>query len=149
VGLANDFDTEKVEKMAVETRKLTFRTNGEVHLVNITGKVARELKNCRITDGIVNIHVPGATGLITTIEYEHGLVQDFPAALERLYPKNIHYVHHDDNGHSHIRAAMVGPSLTVPFNDRRMLLGTWQQIIFGELDTRPRTRTVYLQIIGD
>jgi len=139
--------------MAVETRELKFSTKGEVQLIDITGKVADELEKCNIENGIVNIHVPGATGAITTIEYEPGLLMDFPDALERLFPKGLVYEHHlrwhDGNGHSHVRASMLGPSLTVPFNNKKMLLGTWQQIIFCELDVRPRDRTVFLQIIGE
>ena len=139
--------------MAVETRQLNFDTKGEVQIINITDDVAKELKKSAITSGIVNIHVPGATGSITTIEYEPGLIMDFPDALERLFPKGIVYEHHlrwhDGNGHSHVRASFIGPSLTVPFNDKKMLLGTWQQIIFLELDVRPRERVVYLQIIGE
>lgn len=139
--------------MTVETRELKFETGGEVQLIDITGQVAGELESSKIRSGIVNVHVPGATGAITTIEYEPGLLSDFPDALERLFPKDIVYEHHlrwhDGNGHSHVRASMLGPSLTVPFNDRKMILGKWQQIIFCELDARPRDRTVILQIVGD
>ena len=139
--------------MAVETRQLNFDTKGEVQIINITDDVAGELKRSGIKSGIVNIHVPGATGSITTIEYEPGLLQDFPDALDRLFPRDLVYEHHirwkDGNGHSHVRASFIGPSLTVPFNDKKMLLGRWQQIIFLELDVRPRERVVYLQIIGE
>jgi len=139
--------------MAVETRELRFETDGEVQLIDITGMVARELGDSGITSGIVNIHVPGATGAISTIEYEPGLIKDFPDALERLVPKDLVYEHHirwkDGNGHSHVRASMLGPSLTVPFNDGQMILGKWQQIIFCELDVRPRERRIVLQIVGE
>ena len=139
--------------MAVETRELNFKTKGEVQLIDITERVAENLKKGRIKNGIVNIHVPGATGAITTIEYEPGLLDDFPDALERLFPKDLVYQHHlrwhDGNGHSHVRASMLGPSLTVPFNDKKMILGKWQQIIFCELDVRERDRRIILQIIGD
>lgn len=139
--------------MAVETRELNFKTKGEVQLIDITERVAEKLKKGRIKNGIVNIHVPGATGAITTIEYEPGLLDDFPDALERLFPKDLVYQHHlrwhDGNGHSHVRASMLGPSLTVPFNDKKMILGKWQQIIFCELDVRERDRRIILQIIGD
>jgi len=139
--------------MAVETRELNFKTKGEVQLIDITDRVAKNLEKGRIKNGIVNIHVPGATGAITTIEYEPGLLDDFPDALERLFPKDLVYQHHlrwhDGNGHSHVRASMLGPSLTVPFNDKKMILGTWQQIIFCELDVRQRDRKIVLQIIGD
>ncbi len=97
--------------------------------------------------------MPGATGAVTTIECEPGLVQDMRDALNRLVPQEIEYAHNlrwqDGNGHSHIRAALIGPSLTVPFAERGLLLGTWQQIVFLELDNRPRRRKVIVQIMGE
>jgi secondary thiamine-phosphate synthase enzyme len=97
--------------------------------------------------------VPGSTGAITTLEYEPGLVEDMKEFLERAVPKDHHYHHeqrwHDKNGHSHIRASLVGPSLTVPFRDRRLMLGTWQQIVFLDFDVRPRERELIVQITGD
>ncbi|KAF5417156.1 MAG: hypothetical protein C5S38_02095 [Candidatus Methanophagaceae archaeon] len=96
--------------------------------------------------------MPGATSAITTLEYEPGLVHDLPDALERLFPKGIGYEHeyrwHDGNGHSHVRAAFLGPSLTVPFRDKRLMLGTWQQVVFIELDNKRRSRRIILQIMG-
>ena len=103
--------------------------------------------------GVVTVFVPGATGAVTTIEFEDGLVADLGDALQRLAPREIDYAHnerwHDGNGHSHIRAALLGPSLSVPFCERRLMLGTWQQIVFLELDNRPRQRKVIVQIIGE
>jgi len=99
------------------------------------------------------VFVPGSTGALTTIEYEPGLIHDFPAALERIVPRNIRYEHerrwHDGNGHSHVRASILGPSLTVPFTNGKLALGTWQQIVFVELDVRPRTRELVVQIVGE
>jgi secondary thiamine-phosphate synthase enzyme len=96
---------------------------------------------------------PGSTGAITTIEYEPGLVADLPAALERLFPKGMEYRHdetwHDGNGHSHVRASMMGPGLTVPIVDGRLTLGTWQQIVFVELDNKPHHRRIVVQMVGD
>jgi len=136
----------------VVTKELHFDTQGEVEIVDITEKVNRELRSSDIEAGIVTIFVPGATGAVTTIEYEPGLLQDLPTALERLFPKGIAYEHeyrwHDGNGHSHVRASFLGPSLTVPFNDKTLLLGTWQQIVFIELDNKRRSRRIILQILG-
>ncbi len=139
--------------MSVVTKELAFQTRGEVELVDLTAQINGALRETDIKAGIVTIFVPGATGAVTTIEYEPGLIQDLPDALERLFPRAIEYQHelrwHDGNGHSHIRAAFLGPSLTVPFKDQSMLLGTWQQVIFIELDVRRRSRRVILQILGE
>ncbi|RZN36633.1 MAG: YjbQ family protein [Methanophagales archaeon ANME-1-THS] len=138
--------------MNVETKELQLNTRGEVELIDITVNVNRALSESTIKDGIVTIFVPGSTGAITTLEYEPGLLQDLPNALERLFPKGIAYEHefrwHDGNGHSHVRAAFLGPSLTVPFKDKRLMLGTWQQVVFIELDNKRRSRRIILQILG-
>ncbi|MFZ2070391.1 MAG: secondary thiamine-phosphate synthase enzyme YjbQ [Halobacteriota archaeon] len=138
--------------MSVITTELHFDTQGEVEIVDITEKVNRKLRETELEDGIVTIFVPGTTGAITTIEYEPGLLQDLPRALERLFPVGIAYEHetrwHDGNGHSHVRASFLGPSLTVPFHDKRLMLGTWQQVVFVELDNKRRARRIILQIMG-
>ncbi|MDI6886660.1 MAG: secondary thiamine-phosphate synthase enzyme YjbQ [archaeon] len=138
--------------MSVETKELHFSTQGEVEIIDITEKVNRALRESDIEDGIVTIFVPGSTGAVTTIEYESGLLKDLPNALERLFPKGIAYEHeyrwHDGNGHSHVRASFLGPSLTVPFKDKKLMLGTWQQVVFIELDNKRRSRRVILQILG-
>jgi secondary thiamine-phosphate synthase enzyme len=99
------------------------------------------------------VFVAGSTAAVTTVEYEPGLVADMHEAMDRLYPKDLEYEHHlrwgDGNGHSHVRASFLGPSLSVPVVDGRLLLGTWQQIVFMELDNKPRTREVFVQIVGD
>ncbi len=140
------------ERMSVATKELHFDTQGEVEIIDITEKVNSKLQESSIEDGIVTIFVPGATGAVTTIEYEPGLLQDLPSALERLFPKGIGYEHeyrwHDGNGHSHVRASILGPSLTVPFHDQRLMLGTWQQVVFIELDNKRRSRRIILQIMG-
>jgi len=122
-------------------------------MIDITGEVQQILKSTDVNDGVVTLFVAGSTGALTTIEYEPGLLYDFPAMLERVAPKGIVYEHekrwHDGNGHSHVRASLIGPSLAVPFNDQRLTLGTWQQIVFIELDTRSRRREIILQIIGE
>jgi len=140
------------ERMSVATKELHFDTQGEVEIIDITEKVNSKLRESRIEDGIVTIFVPGATGAVTTIEYEPGLLQDLPSALERLFPKGIEYEleyrWHDGNGHSHVRASILGPSLTVPFHDQKLMLGTWQQVVFIELDNKRRSRRIILQIMG-
>jgi len=138
----------------VKTQEIAIRTKGDCEVVNITGQVADAAAQSQITNGIVTVFNVGSTAAITTTEYEPGLVNhDIKAAFEKLAPANARYEHeetwHDDNGHSHVRATMLGPSLTVPIVDGRLTLGTWQQIILVDFDTRPRTRTVICQIIGD
>ncbi len=122
-------------------------------MINITEDVSKAVQESKVSDGIATIFVPGSTAAVTTIEYEPGLLKDFPDMMERVAPKNINYEHeqmwHDGNGHSHVRASLVGPSLTVPFTDKQLTLGTWQQIVLVELDTRDRDRSLVVQIIGE
>ncbi len=122
-------------------------------VIDITGDTAVAVQASGLHKGIAVIFVPGATGAITTLEYEPGLVHDIKTALSRMAPKNIEYAHDqkwgDGNGHSHIRASLIGPSLTVPFAGGKLLLGTWQQIVFLEMDNRPRKRRIIVQILGE
>ncbi len=136
----------------IATRYLEFETHsGEV--LDITDEVQEALEKTSLKTGVVTVFVTGATAAVTTIEYEDGLVADLGDALQRIAPVEIDYAHnerwHDGNGHSHIRASLLGPSLTVPFCERRLMLGTWQQIVFLELDNRPRKRKVVVQIMGE
>ena len=139
--------------MAVKTKQLSIHTRGEGDILDVTSKVADAVVETRLRNGIVTVSVPGSTGALTTIEYEPGLLKDLPNMLERIAPKNLVYEHekrwHDGNGHSHVRASLIGPSLTVPFTNGRLTLGTWQQIIFMELDVRSRARNLILHIIGE
>ena len=138
--------------MSVYYDEITISTQGAVDIIDITGEVQDVISKSKITQGIVCVFVPGSTGSVTTVEYEPGLMQDIPAALERIAPKNTYYKHHetwhDDNGHSHVRASLLGPSLSVPVINGQLTLGTWQQITLVDFDTRPRTRTVMLQIVS-
>jgi secondary thiamine-phosphate synthase enzyme len=122
-------------------------------MVDITAQALKAIFESKLENGIVTIFVSGSTAAVTTIEYEPGLRKDFPMMLNTIIPKDIKYKHdetwHDGNGHSHVRASLIGPSLTVPFKDRNLILGTWQQIVFVELDTRSRERRITLQIIGE
>jgi secondary thiamine-phosphate synthase enzyme len=142
-----------MEIMTVESRELRFRTRQEGEILDITDQVRRIVESSKLENGVTTLFVPGSTGALTTIEYEPGLLTDFPLALERLAPKGVSYEHenrwHDGNGHSHIRASMIGPDLSVPFLDKKLALGTWQQIVFLELDVRPRDRTVIVQLVGE
>jgi secondary thiamine-phosphate synthase enzyme len=113
----------------------------------------KAIKESNLKNGIVTVFVSGSTAAITTIEYEPGLRNDFPNMLNRIIPRDIEYEHdktwNDGNGHSHVRASLVGPSLTIPFKEGTLLLGTWQQLVLLEMDTRQRERQVILQIIGE
>ena len=139
--------------MSVITRTITVSSNGENDMIDITHRIDEAIKATMLQDGIVAIFVSGSTAAVTTIEYEPGLKKDFPKMLARIAPSEIEYEHdntwHDANGHSHVRASLIGPSLTVPFKNKGLLLGTWQQIVLLEMDTRPRDRKIVLQMIGE
>jgi secondary thiamine-phosphate synthase enzyme len=139
--------------MNVITKNIGIRSRGEDDIIDITEETSKAVKEEKIKDGVVILFISGSTAAITTIEYEPGLLYDFPAMLSRLAPRNIAYQHdntwHDGNGHSHVRASLLGPSLAVPFKDRNLLLGRWQQIVVVEMDTRQRERKIVLQILGD
>ncbi len=138
----------------VETHKIKVKSEGNCHIIDITGDTAEAVAKSQITDGTVVIFNVGSTAAITTIEYEPGLVNyDMAAAVEKIAPQNGRYEHeetwHDDNGHAHVRASLLGPSLTVPIVNGQLTLGTWQQIVLVVFDTRPRTRTVICQVSGE
>jgi secondary thiamine-phosphate synthase enzyme len=139
--------------MTVITKTIKINSKGENDMVDITDQTLNAVLESKLENGIVTIFVSGSTAAVTTIEYEPGLRTDFPMMLNRIIPKDIEYKHdetwHDGNGHSHVRASLIGPSLTVPFKDRNLILGAWQQIVFCELDTRSRERRIILQIIGE
>lgn len=139
--------------MVCQNEEINFNTKREGDIVDITGYVQKVVQKSKLSNGIACVFVPGATGAVTTIEYEPGLLQDLPDALDRLFPRDITYQHqlrwHDGNGHSHVRASFVGPSLTVPFQEKKLILGTWQQIVFLELDNSARRRTVIVQMVGE
>ncbi|MDH7597574.1 MAG: secondary thiamine-phosphate synthase enzyme YjbQ [Methanothrix sp.] len=137
----------------IETRHIEFETKGDADVVDITRMVVNAVRSSELTDGIVVVFVPGATGALTTIEYEPGLVADMRRALERVAPEGEEYEHNrrwgDGNGHSHIRASLIGPSLTVPVVNGELALGRWQQMVFIDMDNRPRRRRLLLQIMGE
>ena len=137
----------------ISTHKLKIKTNGNCHIVDITPQVMSAVSESKIENGSVTLFNVGSTAAITTLEFEPGLVkQDINAALEKIAPANGTYQHeltwNDDNCHAHVRAALLGPSLAVPIVDGTLTLGTWQQIVLIDFDTRSRTRTVICQILG-
>jgi secondary thiamine-phosphate synthase enzyme len=128
-------------------------TKGEGDIIDLSDKLNSVIRASGLKNGNVTVFVPASTAAVTTIEYEPGLLKDLPNALERIAPKDIEYEHekawHDGNGHSHVRASILGQSLTIPFIDGKPVLGRWQQVVLIELDIRDRERTVIFQIIGE
>jgi secondary thiamine-phosphate synthase enzyme len=137
----------------VETKTIMFTTEAEMDVVDITKDVEDIVGESAIANGIVTVFVPGSTGAVVTMEYEPGLVKDMQELFEKLAPREHYYHHeerwHDKNGHSHVRASMIGPSVTVPLRDKRMVLGTWQQIVFFDFDVRTRERELFVQLMGE
>ncbi|MFZ0513192.1 MAG: secondary thiamine-phosphate synthase enzyme YjbQ [Candidatus Nitrosopolaris sp.] len=139
--------------MTIITKTINIHSKGENDMIDLTIPTSEAVEETKLKDGIVTIFVAGSTAAVTAIEYEPGLQFDFPKMLSRIAPKDLDYQHdktwHDGNGHSHVRASLVGPSLTIPFKDNNLMLGTWQQIVLMEMDTRKRERKIILQIIGE
>ncbi len=139
--------------MKVITDKIVVSTKGFNDIIDITDQVQGILEKHQVKNGNATIFVPGSTAGVTTIEYEPGLLKDLPEAFERIAPMDKRYHHDsrwgDDNGYAHVRASILGASLTVPFSDGKLLLGTWQQIVLVDFDNRPRTRNMVIQIIGE
>lgn len=139
--------------MHVITKKIRISSNGENDMIDISSQISEIVKVSKIKNGNVVIFVSGSTAALTTIEFEPGLQKDFPEMLERVAPRNLDYKHeqmwHDGNGRSHVKASLVGPSLTIPFENTTLLLGQWQQIVLIELDTRPRNRNLIVQVLGE
>ncbi|HEC35002.1 MAG TPA: YjbQ family protein [Anaerolineae bacterium] len=137
----------------VVTRELRLNTQGHCDVRDITGEVAQVVRKSGLMAGTVTVFCPGSTAGLTTIEYEDGVIADLEQVLDEIVPPDRNYRHHlrwgDDNGHAHVRAALIGPSLTVPFVEGRLTLGTWQQIVFCDFDTRPRSRRLVVQIVGE
>ncbi len=139
--------------MTVLTGNITLESRGECEIIDITSEVARNVESSAVDNGTVTLFVVGSTAGITTIEYEPHLASDFTNMWDRLIPRGITYEHNrtwgDGNGHSHVRASMLGASLVVPFVNKRLTLGTWQQIVFVDFDNRPRSRKIVIQITGE
>lgn len=137
----------------VITDALPLTTTGNTDILNITREVQEMVTRHGLRHGVVTIFCPGSTGALTTLEYESGVLHDLRALLDRLIPPDAPYRHHlrwgDDNGHAHLRAALLGPSLTVPVVDGRLILGTWQQLVFIDFDTTPRERRLIVTLLGE
>ncbi len=139
--------------MTIQTARRSLKTRGNGDILDLTKDVAEAVRGSGIAEGIATIFVTGSTAALTTLEFEPGLVEDLKAAFERLYPREMEYRHHerwgDDNGHSHVRASMLGPSLVVPVSGGELVLGTWQQIVLVDFDTRARDREFLVQTLGE
>lgn len=139
--------------MSVRHLEIRMTTRGEGDMHDLTDRVAQCVASSRISEGTVTVFVPGSTAGITTIEFEPGLLRDFPEAFEALAPRDADYAHdakwHDGNGHSHVRASLLGPSLTVPVAKGQPVLGTWQQIVLVDFDNRGRERHVVVTVMGE
>jgi secondary thiamine-phosphate synthase enzyme len=139
--------------MPVETKTLTVKSKAETDIIDITQEVQKIVTASKIKSGTVTIFVQGSTASVSTIEFEPNLIQDFKDAMERLVPSNMRYRHKetwgDDNGKSHVRATLMGPSLTIPFKEKKLLIGTWQQIALLDFDVPPRNRELVVQIVGE
>jgi secondary thiamine-phosphate synthase enzyme len=137
----------------VITQELHLRSQGHTDIQDITPQVAGVVRDSGLQGGVVTVFCPGSTGGLTTIEYESGALADLRQVLDEVVPPDRDYRHHlrwgDDNGSAHVRSALVGPSLTVPFVEGRLTLGTWQQIVFLDFDTRPRSRRLVVQVMGE
>ncbi|MFH1613110.1 MAG: secondary thiamine-phosphate synthase enzyme YjbQ [bacterium] len=137
----------------VLTKYIKLNTKGNIDIIDITDIVKEKLEDVKMSNGIVNIFIPGATGSLTTIEYEPGVIQDFKDIIDTIIPEAKEYQHNlrykDGNGHSHIRASFIGPSLTIPFINNKLQLGIWQKIIFIEFDNIERQREIICQFMGE
>jgi secondary thiamine-phosphate synthase enzyme len=137
----------------IATRKLDIESQGNTDIIDITGLIEDHLAASGLKNGTVTVFVPSTTAAVAVMEDEPGLLADFKAYWERTVPKGINYDHHkawgEYNGHSHVRTTLLGLSLVIPFADSKMMLGTWQQVLFFDFDIRPRTRQVILQIMGE
>ena len=139
--------------MAVVTKDITYKTRGNGEIIDITGDVSRVVRESGVSSGTVTVFVPGATAGVTTIEYEPGLLEDVDEMFERVIPENRDYHHNlrwqDGNGHSHVRASLLGPSITVPFSDGKLILGIWQQVVLIDFDNKSRDRKIICQVMGE
>jgi secondary thiamine-phosphate synthase enzyme len=137
----------------VVSKRISLQSKGHCDIIDITPQVEQQVAGTDINNGTVTLFVVGSTAGISTIEFESGLVSDVKNMWERQVPGNIPYDHDrrwgDGNGYSHVRASLLGASLVVPFSDKRLALGTWQQIVLIDFDNRPRSRQIVLQIMGE
>jgi len=134
-------------------QKIALHTKGDCDIIDVTSEIERRISDAGISTGTVTVFVPGSTAGITTIEFESGVLSDLKAMWDRIVSKNLTYAHDrrwgDGNGYSHVRASMLGPSLTIPLMNGKIMLGTWQQVVLVDFDNRPRSRQIVLQIMGE
>ncbi len=139
--------------MRIVTKTVEVSTKGDTDIIDITDQVSACLRSTELQSGNLSVFVSGSTAAVTTIEYEPGLLKDLPEMLEKIAPARKHYHHddtwHDGNGYAHIRASLIGPSLTIPFSGGKLHLGTWQQVVLIDFDNRPRKREVVVQMTGE
>jgi secondary thiamine-phosphate synthase enzyme len=139
--------------VTIRTKKFTEKTAGFCDIVDITARITEQIEQAKIRQGLASVFVSGSTAAVTTIEHEPGLIEDLKEFVEKLIPSNRKYHHDDrwgdDNGFSHLRASLFGPSVSIPIENGRPLLGTWQQVILLDFDNRPRTREITVQLIGE
>ena len=139
--------------MAVRSLSLKLKTRGDADMHDLTAAVGKAVRDCGLKNGTVTIFCPSATSAVTTIEFEEGALADLRRALDEIAPPDRDYRHNlrwgDGNGHAHLRAALLGPSLAIPFTEGRLRLGTWQQVVFLDFDNRPRRRSLVLQMMGE
>ena len=139
--------------MKVKTTSISLRTQGNADIHDITDQISNAIAKSGLASGTATVFCPSSTSGLTTIEYESGALNDLRRLFEEIVPQNREYAHnerwHDGNGHSHVRAALLGPSLTIPFVDGQLTLGTWQQVIYVDFDNRPRQRNLVVQLMGE
>ncbi len=147
-----EVDVQKSKDSRVARARIHFSTRGDCEVVNISDALARATARCGLSEGILTVFSPGATGAITTTEFEPGCIADLQAWFAKHVPEDPAYIHHryhgDGNGHSHLRAALVGPSLNIPFADGEPILGTWQSVVFIDFDNRPHRRELVVHFVG-
>ncbi len=139
--------------MNIETLSIEIKTTGNTDILDISSQVETLVRKCKIADGLVTVFTPGSTAGLSTIEFESGVIEDLKRTIEELVPQDRTYQHDqrwgDGNGYSHVRAALLKPSLTIPLEGGQMILGTWQQIVLLDFDNRPRSRKVVVQVMGE
>jgi len=137
--------------MPLQAIEITIKTTAKTDILDLTPHVREVMKRSNVQNGTVTLFIPGSTAALTTIEYEEGVINDLKKAIERMAPEDLYYEHNerwgDGNGYSHVRSALVGPSLHIPMIDGKLTLGTWQQIVLLDFDNRPRNRKIIIQIL--
>jgi secondary thiamine-phosphate synthase enzyme len=139
--------------MRVKTTSISLRTHSNTDIHDITNQIANAVSKSGLTAGLATVFCPSSTSALTTIEYESGALSDLRRLFDEIIPADREYAHnerwHDGNGHSHVRAALLGPSITIPFIDSQLTLGTWQQVIYVDFDVRPRQRELVVELVGE